>query len=242
MTDILSDHEVLRYNRQIVLPQIDFDGQERLKHAHVAIIGMGGLGCAAAQYLASSGVGTLTLIDFDTVSLSNLQRQVLHTEQRLDQPKVDSAKTALCALNPHITINTINADLDDERFRDVVTKVNVVVDCSDNVATRNRLDILCQQQQTPLVFGAAIRMEGQVSVFTYQPNTPNYRCISQLFGENTLSCVEAGVLSPIVGIVGTIQAMETLKLLLNIGEPLIGKLLLIDGLRMQFNTIKIPYK
>ncbi|MBE2896531.1 molybdopterin-synthase adenylyltransferase MoeB [Pasteurellaceae bacterium HPA106] len=240
MADILSDAEALRYNRQIVLPQIDFDGQERLKQSHVAIIGVGGLGCAAAQYLAASGVGTLTLVDFDIVSLSNLQRQVLHTEARMGQPKVDSAKTALCALNPHVTVNAINADLDDDEFRDVVTRSDVVVDCSDNVATRNRLDVLCQQSQTPLVFGAAIRMEGQLSVFTYQPNTPNYRSISRLFGDNTLSCVEAGVLSPIVGIVGTLQAMETLKLLLNIGEPLVGKLLLIDALNMQFTTLKLP--
>ncbi|MBV7387670.1 molybdopterin-synthase adenylyltransferase MoeB [Pasteurellaceae bacterium TAE3-ERU1] len=240
MSAILSKAEELRYNRQIVMPQIDFDGQERLKHSHVAIIGVGGLGCAVAQYLAASGVGTLTLVDFDTVSLSNLQRQVLHTDARIGQPKVNSAKTALCALNPHCHIHTINADLNDGDLSDVVTKADVVVDCCDNVTTRNRLDQLCQQCQTPLVFGAAIRMEGQLSVFTYQPNTPNYRSISRLFGENTLSCVEAGVLSPIVGIVGTLQAMETLKLLLNIGEPLVGKLLLIDALSMQFNTLKLP--
>ncbi|OBX07238.1 molybdopterin-synthase adenylyltransferase [Gallibacterium salpingitidis] len=238
----LTDAEMMRYNRQIIMKSIDFDGQERLKGSKVLIIGLGGLGCAAAQYLAAAGVGELMLVDFDTVALSNLQRQVLHNDSRIGMPKVDSAKKSLAELNPLVTINTLNAQLTDEQLTALIADYDLVLDCTDNVETRNQLDRLCQQQQTPLVSGAAIRMEGQVSVFTYQPNTPTYRDLSQLFGENVLSCVEAGVLSPIVGIVGSIQALEAIKVLLNIGTSLCGRLLMIDGLNMQVRTINLPHR
>ncbi|MGR6981497.1 molybdopterin-synthase adenylyltransferase MoeB [Testudinibacter sp. P27/CKL/0425] len=236
----LSYQEELRYNRQIILKAVDFDGQEKLKASKMLIVGLGGLGCAAAQYLATAGVGHLTLLDFDTVSLSNLQRQVLHDDSRLEMPKVRSAQLSLHKLNPHIAIETLDKKLTSDELSDLVTKFDVVLDCTDNVEIRNQLDVACEKAQVPLVSGAAIRMEGQVSVFTYQPNTPTYRTLSRLFGENTLSCVEAGVLAPIVGIVGSIQALEAIKVRLNIGKNLCGRLLMIDGFSMSMREIKLP--
>ncbi|AET15675.1 TPA: molybdopterin-synthase adenylyltransferase MoeB [Pasteurella multocida] len=236
----LSYQEELRYNRQIMLKAIDFEGQETLKQSKMLIVGLGGLGCAASQYLATAGVGHLTLLDFDTVSLSNLQRQVLHDNSRLAMPKVDSAKLSLQRLNPHIQIDTINAKLSTEKLAEIIPHFDVILDCTDNVEIRNQLDQVCQQAKVPLVSGAAIRLEGQVTVFTYQENTPTYRTLSQLFGENTLSCVEAGVLAPIVGIVGSIQALEAIKVRLNIGKNLCGRLLMIDGMTMSIREIKLP--
>ncbi|HHT7889548.1 molybdopterin-synthase adenylyltransferase MoeB [Pasteurella multocida] len=236
----LSYQEELRYNRQIMLKAVDFEGQETLKKSKMLIVGLGGLGCAASQYLATAGVGHLTLLDFDTVSLSNLQRQVLHDDSRLAMPKVDSAKLSLQRLNPHIQIDTINAKLSTEKLAEIIPHFDVILDCTDNVAIRNQLDQVCQQAKVPLVSGAAIRLEGQVTVFTYQENTPTYRTLSQLFGENTLSCVEAGVLAPIVGIVGSIQALEAIKVRLNIGKNLCGRLLMIDGMTMAIREIKLP--
>ena len=236
----LTSEEELRYNRQIIMRQIDFDGQEKLKGSKMLVVGLGGLGCAAAQYLACAGVGHLTLLDFDIVSLSNLQRQVLHTDQRLNMPKVQSAKIALQQLNPHIEIECITEKLEEEKLAEIIPHFDVVLDCTDNVEIRNQLDRCCLAAKTPLVSGAAIRIEGQVSVFTYADNTPTYQHLSRLFGENTLSCVEAGVLSPIVGIVGSIQALEAIKVRLNIGKILSGRLLMIDGLNMAIREIKIP--
>ena len=236
----LTQAEELRYNRQIVLKAIDFDGQEKLKDSKMLIVGLGGLGCAASQYLAVAGVGHLTLLDFDTVSLSNLQRQVLHDDSRLDMPKVESAKLSLQRLNPHIQINTLNGLLGEEKLTEVISHFDVVLDCTDNVETRNQLDIACRKNKVPLVSGAAIRMEGQVSVFTYEAETPTYQTLSRLFGENVLSCMEAGVLAPIVGIVGSIQALEAIKVRLKIGTNLCGRLLMIDGLNMTIREIKLP--
>lgn len=238
--NILSEQEELRYNRQIILPAIDFAGQEQLKTSQMLIVGLGGLGCAASQYLATAGVGTLILLDFDKVSLSNLQRQVLHNDSRINMAKVDSAKQSLMALNPHLNVYTINRQLNEQELLALICQVDVVLDCTDNLDSRRLLDRCCQQHKTPLISGAAIRMEGQVSVFTYQPHTPTYQDLSRLFGESPLSCVENGVLAPIVGIVGTIQALEAIKVRLNIGKNLVGRLLLIDGMRMQFKEIVIP--
>ena len=236
----LTQAEELRYNRQIVLKAIDFDGQEKLKGSKMLIVGLGGLGCAASQYLTVAGVGHLTLLDFDTVSLSNLQRQVLHDDSRLDMPKVESANLSLQRLNPHIQINTLNGLLGEEKLTEVISHFDVVLDCTDNVETRNQLDIACRKNKVPLVSGAAIRMEGQVSVFTYEAETPTYQTLSRLFGENVLSCMEAGVLAPIVGIVGSIQALEAIKVRLKIGTNLCGRLLMIDGLNMTIREIKLP--
>ncbi|EHB90677.1 molybdopterin-synthase adenylyltransferase MoeB [Aggregatibacter aphrophilus] len=236
----LTHQEELRYNRQIVLKDIDFDGQETLKSSKMLIVGLGGLGCAAGQYLAVTGVGHLTLLDFDTVDLSNLQRQVLHDDSRLGMPKVESAKLSLQRLNPHIQVDTLHQLLDEQQLHDLVGKFDVVLDCTDNVSTRNQLDTACAAHKIPLVSGAAIRMEGQVSVFTYKDNTPTYHTLSRLFGDNALSCVEAGVLAPIVGLVGSIQALEAIKVRLKIGKNLCGRLLLIDGMTMSVREVKLP--
>lgn len=236
----LSYEEELRYNRQIILKAVDFDGQEKLKDSRILIVGLGGLGCAASQYLAAAGVGHLTLLDFDTVSLSNLQRQVLHTDSRLNMPKVESAKIALQQINPYVEIETIKVRYDFREFFFGKLCIDVILDCTDNVDIRNALDRGCEQAKIPLISGAAIRLEGQVSVFTYEPNTPTYRQLSQLFGQNVLSCVEAGVLAPIVGVVGSIQALEALKVRLKIGSNLCGRLLLIDGLTMRIREMKLP--
>ncbi len=235
----LSNDEALRYNRQIVLRGFDFDGQEKLKAAKVLIVGLGGLGCAASAYLASAGVGQLTLLDFDTVSLSNLQRQILHRDALIGQPKVVSACQQLQAINPHISVQTVNARLSDMALAELISTQDVVVDCCDNVATREQLNRLCFASKTALISGAAIRMEGQISVFRWQKDAPCYRCISRLFGDTTLSCVEAGVMAPLVGVIGSLQAMEAIRLLAGYGEDVTGKLLLYDALTLQFREMRV---
>ena len=238
--DILSDEEMLRYNRQIILKQFDFDGQEALKQSSVLIIGAGGLGCASSQYLAAAGVGKITLVDFDKVELSNLQRQVLHHDSDIGRFKVESAADALNEINPHIKIQTIARCLEDQELETLIRHHTVVLDASDNVATRNQLNRLCYESKTPLISGAAIRMEGQVSVFTYQnEDGPCYQCLSGLFGENALTCVEAGVMSPVVGIIGAVQAMEAIKVITHLGTPLTGKILMLDAMSMSWRAMKL---
>lgn len=236
----LNDREMLRYNRQIILRGFDFDGQEALKAARVLIVGLGGLGCAAAPYLAAAGVGHLTLLDFDTVALSNLQRQTLHRDTTIGQPKVDSARDALAAINPHIQLETINALLDEAQLLELIARHDLVMDCTDNVTVRNQLNQCCFTLKKPLVSGAAIRMEGQISVFTYQDGEPCYRCLSRLFGENALTCVEAGVMAPLVGVIGSLQAMEAIKLLAHYGTPAAGKIVMYDAMTCQFREMKLP--
>jgi len=242
--EILSDQEMLRYNRQIVLKQFDFDGQEALKQASILILGAGGLGCASSQYLATAGVGKLTLIDDDKVELSNLQRQVLHHDADIGKKKVESAAESLKQLNPFIEVATIDSRLNDEQLRELIENHTLVLDASDNVETRNQLNRLCYQTKTPLVSGAAIRMEGQISVFTYQDESaPCYQCLSSLFGGGALSCVEAGVMAPVVGIIGAMQAMEAIKVIANYGTPKQGKILILDAMTMswrEMNLMKMP--
>ena len=235
----LSNKEMLRYNRQIVLRGFDFDGQEKLKTSRVLVVGLGGLGCAAAPYLASAGVGHLTLLDFDTVSLSNLQRQILHSDATLGQPKVESARQQLAAINPHCQLEAINAQLDDAQLSALIARHDAVVDCTDNVNSREQVNRLCFQHKVPLISGAAIRMEGQLSVFTWQQGEPCYRCISRLFGEQTLSCVEAGVLAPLVGVMGSMQALETIKVLTAWGQPANARLLMYDAMSAEFRSMKV---
>lgn len=235
----LSDSEMLRYNRQIILRDFDFDGQEALKASRVLVVGLGGLGCAATQYLAAAGVGKMTLLDFDTVALSNLQRQTLHSDATIGQPKVDSASEALARINPHVALVPLNALLEEEELSALIAEHDLVLDCTDNVTIRNQLNSGCFQHKTPLVSGAAIRMEGQISVFTYQPGEPCYRCLSRLFGENALTCVEAGVMSPLVGVIGAMQAMEAIKVLTHYGTPAAGKLVMYDAMRCQFREMKL---
>lgn len=235
----LSDEEMLRYNRQIILRNFDFDGQERLKGARVLVVGLGGLGCAAAQYLAAAGVGALTLLDFDSVSLSNLQRQTLHSDATIGLPKVDSARDSLARINPHVRLTPLNALLDQPALAAQIAAHDLVLDCTDNVAIRNQLNAGCFQHKTPLVSGAAIRMEGQISVFMYQDNEPCYRCLSRLFGENALTCVEAGVMAPLVGVIGSLQAMEAIKVLAQYGTPAAGRLVMYDAMTCQLREMKL---
>jgi len=238
--EILSDAEMLRYNRQIILKSFDFDGQEALKQASVLILGAGGLGCASSQYLATAGIGSITLIDDDKVELSNLQRQVLHHDADIGKLKVDSAAEALKELNPELNIQTLAQRLNDDELLTLITTHDLVLDASDNVDTRNQLNRLCYHTQTPLVSGAAIRMEGQVSVFTYSSEEePCYECLSALFGNNALSCVEAGVMAPVVGIIGAVQSMEAIKVLAQLGTPIKGKILMLDAMSMSWREMKL---
>lgn len=235
----LSHEEMLRYNRQIVLRDFDFDGQEKLKASRVLIVGLGGLGCAAAPYLASAGVGHLTLLDFDTVSLSNLQRQILHSDATIGLAKVESARQQLAAINPHCQLEAIDAQLDDEQLSALIARHDAVLDCTDNVSAREQINRLCFQHKVPLISGAAIRMEGQLSVFTWQPGEPCYRCISRLFGDQTLSCVEAGVLAPLVGVIGAMQALEAIKVLSALGQPARARLLIYDAMSAEFRSMNV---
>lgn len=238
--EILSDAEMLRYNRQIILKSFDFDGQEALKQASVLILGAGGLGCASSQYLATAGIGSITLIDDDKVELSNLQRQVLHHDADIGRLKVESAAEALKELNPELMIQTFAQRLNDNELLALITSHDLVLDASDNVDTRNQLNRLCYHTQTPLVSGAAIRMEGQVSVFTYSSeDEPCYECLSALFGNNALSCVEAGVMAPVVGIIGAVQSMEAIKVLAQLGTPIKGKILMLDAMSMSWREMKL---
>ena len=235
----LSDQEMMRYNRQIILRGFDFEGQEALKEARVLVVGVGGLGCAATQYLAGAGVGHLTLLDFDTVSVSNLQRQTLHSDATVGQPKVLSARDALARINPYIAITPVNALLDESEIHALIAEHDLVLDCTDNVSIRNQLNAGCFAARIPLVSGAAIRMEGQITVFTYQEGEPCYRCLSCLFGENALTCVEAGVMAPLIGVIGSLQAMEAIKLLANYGKPASGKIVMYDAMTCQFREMKL---
>jgi molybdopterin-synthase adenylyltransferase len=239
MRDELSDHEILRYNRQITLKGFDFEGQETLKAARVLVIGVGGLGCAASQYLVSAGVGHLTLVDDDIVERHNLQRQVLHTDADVNKFKVDSADDALHQLNPLVSLNKIPHRLNDAAMLTLIKQHDVVVDGCDNLTTRNQLNQLCYTTKTPLVSGAAIRMEGQVSVFTYLPNTPCYACFSHQFSPQNLTCVESGILAPVVGVIGAMQAVETIKLIASYGQTAQGKVLLFDALYASWREMKL---
>ena len=235
----LSDQEMMRYNRQIILRGFDFEGQEALKEARVLVVGLGGLGCAATQYLAGAGIGHLTLLDFDTVSVSNLQRQTLHSDATVGQPKVLSARDALARINPYIAITPVNALLDESEIHSLIAEHDLVLDCTDNVSIRNQLNAGCYAARVPLVSGAAIRMEGQITVFTYQEGEPCYRCLSRLFGENALTCVEAGVMAPLIGVIGSLQAMEAIKLLASYGKPASGKIVMYDAMTCQFREMKL---
>ncbi|WP_133408387.1 molybdopterin-synthase adenylyltransferase MoeB [Parashewanella tropica] len=239
VNDLLTDQELLRYSRQISIKSMDIDGQEKLKQARVLILGMGGLGCAASQYLAVAGVGHLTIVDFDTVELSNLQRQVLHHDADISRAKVDSGADSLKQLNPHIDVEAINQSLDESEISILVANHDVVVDCTDNLTIRQQLNHACFQHKTPLVSGAAIRMEGLLTVFNYQANTPCYQCFSSLFGEQQLTCVESGILAPVIGVMGSLQALETIKVITQIGEPLVGRILMFDAMTLQMREMKL---
>lgn len=233
----LTDQELYRYDRQITLRGFDIDKQQILKNSAVLIIGLGGLGCAASLYLVSAGIGKLTLVDFDTVSASNLNRQVLYTAQSINKFKVDEAKQALLNINADIEITAINDKIEDEKLMALIQQHDIVIDCTDNLSTREQINGNCYQLKKPLVSAAAIRMEGLLTTFTYQANTPCYHCLSRLFGQDQLSCVEAGVMAPLVGMFGSMQALEAIKVLTDYGKPLVGRVLMIDTMSMQFNQV-----
>jgi len=235
----MGDGELLRYSRQIMLPAFGIEGQQRLLAARVLIVGLGGLGSPVAMYLAAAGVGTLVVADFDQVDLTNLQRQILHTTDRIGMPKVDSARQTLAAINPGVRIEGFAGQVDDESLPALVAGADLVVDGCDNFATRFAVNRACVRGGVPLVSGAAIRSEGQVAVFPSRPGGPCYRCLYSAAGELDETCAANGVLGPIVGIVGSIQAVEVIKLLTGVGKPLLGRLLLIDAMTMAFRSVRI---
>ena len=236
----MDDQQLLRYSRHILLDEIGIEGQARLLAAHVLIVGAGGLGSPAAMYLAASGVGRITLVDDDAVDLTNLQRQVMHTTERIGTPKVESGREALHAINPDVVVTALCERADGQRLRELVQGVSVVLDCSDNFATRHAVNRACVAARVPLVAGAAIRFDGQLSVFdTRRPDCPCYACVfPQDSGFEDVACSTMGVFAPLVGIVGAVQAAEALKLLLHVGTPLAGRLLLLDGRAMEWTEIK----
>ncbi|MDF2181329.1 molybdopterin-synthase adenylyltransferase MoeB [Neptuniibacter sp. CAU 1671] len=237
---MLSDEQLLRYSRQIMLPEVDINGQETWLNSTVLIVGLGGLGSPVAMYLAAAGIGQLVLVDGDEVDLSNLQRQIAHTTKRIGEPKVDSARKALSALNPEVRIKTLYETLDEQALFRLVATVDLVVDCSDNFATRFALNRACFAHKKPLVSGAAIRLEGQVAVYDpLQVDSPCYRCLYTEGDEESLTCSESGVLSPLVGIIGSVQALEALKVLASVGRTLAGRLLLLDASTMEWRDMKL---
>lgn len=240
MTPELSDDDLLRYSRQILLPQIDIAGQLRLQQSSVLIVGLGGLGSPVALYLAAAGIGRLHLADFDRVDLSNLQRQIIHAESSLGQLKVQSAASRLRQINPHLDLQLHEAALDADSMGAAVAAVDLVLDCSDNFATREAVNTACVAACKPLVSGAAIRLEGQLSVFDpRRAESPCYHCLYGHGSEAGLTCSEAGVVGPLVGLIGSLQALEALKLLAGFGEPLVGRLLLVDALTTRFRELRV---
>jgi adenylyltransferase/sulfurtransferase len=237
---MLSDEELLRYSRQIMLPELDVAGQEKLKESTVLIVGLGGLGSPVAMYLAAAGVGHLILVDNDEVELTNLQRQIIHSSVNVGEAKVYSAQRALADLNPHCKITAEFTKFKEKMGDRLVASADVILDCSDNFAVRFLLNKLSVQYQVPLVSGAAIRMDGQVSVYDPMNElSPCYHCLFDDEGEDDVTCASNGVLSPVVGIVGSIQATEAIKQLTGVGATLVGKLLMVDALNMRFREVKI---
>jgi molybdopterin/thiamine biosynthesis adenylyltransferase len=237
----LTDTQLLRYSRQIMLPEVEIDGQQRLLASHALIIGLGGLGSPIALYLAAAGIGTLTLVDHDVVELSNLQRQIVHQQSSIGQPKATSATQTIQGLNPNLIVHSIASKLIGAKLEAAVADADIVLDATDNFETRYELNRICWQQATPLVSGAAIRWEGQISVFDARRNdSPCYQCLYASADGAALNCAENGVIAPLVGIIGTCQALEAIKVLLGLEHSLVGYLLHFDGKRMEWNKFKLP--
>jgi len=237
----MNDQQLLRYSRHILLDEIGIEGQQRLLDAHVLIVGAGGLGSPAALYLAAAGVGGLTLVDDDDVDLTNLQRQILHATASIGQPKAVSGKTALNRINPEVDITALIERVEGGRLATLVTAATVVLDCTDNFATRHAINLACIAARVPLVSGAATAFDGQLSVFDARnPDSPCYACLfpadRQTEGDN---CATMGVFAPLVGIIGAMQAGETLKLIAGIGTSLAGRLLLFDARRTEWTCIGV---
>ena len=235
----MTDDELLRYSRQILLPDFDIAGQERLRRSRALIVGLGGLGSPVAMYLAAAGVGRLTLVDFDTVDLSNLQRQIVHRTADIGRLKVESARDTLLALNPSVEVATLPQALDEAELREQVHRADLVVDACDNLPARLAINAACVQAGVPLVSGAAIRLEGQVLVWRPGGEGACYRCLYRDADAAPETCAQSGVLAPVVGIVGAIQALEAIKVLTGLGETLAGRLLLLDAKRMEWRTLRV---
>ena len=236
----MTDQELLRYSRHILLNEIGVEGQQRLREASMLVIGAGGLGSPAAFYLASAGVARITLVDGDTVDLTNLQRQILHTTDRIGTPKAASGRVALAAINADVEVVTVPRRADQDTLAELVSTATVVLDCSDNFATRHALNRACVTHRKPLVSGAAIRFDGQVAVFDLRHEaSPCYACLFPPGdGEDEL-CAVMGVFAPLTGIIGTTQAAEALKLAAGIGESLEGRLLMLDALSMRWHSVRV---
>ena len=238
----MDDRQLLRYSRHLLLDDIGVEGQQRLLDARALVVGAGGLGSPVALYLASAGVGQLTLVDDDTVDLTNLQRQIMHTEARIGQAKVASAQAAIHAINPEVRVHAVARRADEALFTQLAASADVVLDCTDNFATRQALNRACVATGRPLVSGAAIGFDGQVSVYDLrQPDSPCYACVfppSQTVEE--ARCATMGVFAPLVGIIGTLQAAEALKLLAGVGRPLRGRLLMLEARQMEWTELRVP--
>ena len=237
----MRDDQLLRYSRQIMLPAFDIEGQTRLLQSTVLIVGMGGLGSPVAMYLAAAGVGHLVLVDDDVVEISNLQRQLVHRESTVGESKVESARQTLLALNADVNITTVNQRVDTALLARLISQpVDLVVDACDNFSTRFAINKVCVQYQVPLVSGAAIRLEGQVAVFdSRQPDSPCYQCLYQGGDDEQMSCSRNGVLAPVVGVIGSMQALEAIKVLSGMGKSLCGRLLLFDAMSSSWRELRL---
>ncbi len=238
----MDDAQLLRYSRHILLNELGVEGQERIMRGRALVIGVGGLGSPAALYLATAGVGHLTLVDHDTVDETNLQRQIAHTHDRIGMPKVESARLTLLAVNPQLQITVLAERADANRLQALVADADVVLDCSDNFSTRHALNAACVQHRVPLVSGAAVRMDGQLTVYdASNPQSPCYACVFPPDAEfEETRCATMGVFAPLVGIIGSMQAAEALKLLSGAGTPAVGRLLMLDARDMTWSDIRLP--
>ena len=235
----MNDQDLLRYSRQIILPEVGIEGQQALLDSTMLLIGVGGLGSPSAMYLAAAGVGHLIIADFDKVELSNLQRQVIHHTDDIGEFKVDSAKAKMLSINPDVKITTVK-DLSENNLNAWVEKSDIVLDGTDNFDTRFKINKACVEQKTPLVSAAVIRFEGQLSVFKgYEVDKPCYQCLYSEEGNSDENCTDNGILAPVAGMLGTMQALQAIKVVLNLGEQLVGKLMIIDALDLTFRAVKI---
>jgi molybdopterin/thiamine biosynthesis adenylyltransferase len=237
----MNDEQLLRYSRHLLLEEIDVEGQEKLLGSHILIIGAGGLGSAAAPYLAAAGVGEITLVDHDNVELTNLQRQIMHTQNSIGKSKVESGKHFLQSINPTLTINALTKKASEDLLKELLPRVDLVLDCTDNFATRQLINAACFNHKVALISGSALKFDGQLSVFDFRNSaSPCYACLfspEELFEE--VSCASMGIFSPLVGIIGAMQAAQALQVLIGFGKPLVGRMLLWNGLNTQIDEIRI---
>jgi molybdopterin/thiamine biosynthesis adenylyltransferase len=237
----MNDEQLLRYSRHLLLEEIDVEGQEKLLGSHILIIGAGGLGSAAAPYLAAAGVGKITLVDHDKVELSNLQRQIMHSQNSLGQSKVESGRQFLQSMSQALMINAIETRVSEDLLNDLLPTVDIVLDCTDNFATRHLINAACFKHEVPLVSGSAIKFDGQLSVFDFRNAvSPCYACLfspKEQFEE--VSCASMGIYAPLVGIIGAMQAAQALQVLIGFGQPLVGRMLLWNALNTQIDEIRI---